>query len=127
MENKPGQTPAALVVDRTNTILYCLAWSETVAFYRDVIGLGETFANDWFVEFAVGDSHISIANAERATVAAAAGAGITLTWQVADLGESHRLLASRGAVLGDIHTRWGARAFHFFDPAGHRIECWSES
>ena len=86
-----------------------------------------TFENDWFVEFALGgDCHLSIANADRATIGATGGSGITLSWQVPDIDEAHRALFERGAQPGTIHQRWGAAAFHLHDPEGHRIECWAK-
>jgi catechol 2,3-dioxygenase-like lactoylglutathione lyase family enzyme len=38
-------------VRRVNTILYCRHWRETVAFYRERLGLKSAFQCDWFVEF----------------------------------------------------------------------------
>ena len=88
-------------VDRSNTILYCTNWSQTVDFYRTMLGFQVTYENDWFVEFAVGDgSHLSIADAKRATIAPADGAGITLSWRVPDLDRAHRTLLERGAATG---------------------------
>ncbi len=113
------------MIERTNTILYCRNWTETVAFYRDVFAFRSTFANEWFVEFAIGDgSHLSIANADRATIAPAGGDGITLSWQVADLDAARHDVGDRGARPGAIHNRWGTRAVHLRDPEGHRIELW---
>jgi len=113
-------------VDRSNTILYCANWNRTVDFYRTTLGFQVTYENDWFVEFAVGDgSHLSVADANRATIAPADGAGITLSWQVPDLDRAHRTLLERGARPGALHQRWGATAFHVHDPDRHRIELWS--
>ena len=75
-----------VVIERTNTILYCTSWKRTVEFYGDTLGFDVTHENDWFVEFALGDgSHLSIANADRATIGATGGSGITLSWQVPDI------------------------------------------
>lgn len=117
---------AIIRVDRTNTILYCTAWTSTTEFYRDTLRFEVTYENDWFIEFALGDgSHLSIADAARATIAAAGDAGITLSWQVPDVDRAHRILSERGVRPGAIHQRWGTVAFHFRDPEGHRIELWA--
>jgi catechol 2,3-dioxygenase-like lactoylglutathione lyase family enzyme len=111
---------------RTNTILYCRRWQATVAFYRDLPGLTIRHTTDWFVEFQVtGHSFVSIADAARATIPSTLGAGITLSWQVADLEGFHRHLNDHGAAPGAITTRWGARCFYFHDPEGHRLEAWA--
>ncbi|MFZ1982824.1 MAG: VOC family protein, partial [Desulfatitalea sp.] len=96
-------------VRRTNTILYCRRWAETVQFYRDVLGLTVRHTTDWFVEFQVaGQSFVSIADAARTTIPAAQGAGITLSWQVVDLEGFHRHLSDHGAAPSAITTRWRA-------------------
>ena len=115
-----------LQVQRANTVLYCARWNATVAFYRDVLGLTIGFANDWFVEFRVGESaFVSIADASRATIESANGHGITLTWQVADIDESYEMLSGLGVALTPIRPRWGARVCYLRDPEGHRIELWT--
>ena len=115
-----------LEVRRTNTILYCRRWTETVQFYRDVLGLAGHWLSGWFVEFRLGaESFVGIADAARATIAPANGAGITLSWQLDDLDGFHRYLADKGVTPGPITTRWGARCFYFQDPEGHRLEAWA--
>lgn len=115
------------MIERTNTILYCQRWKETVAFFREVVGLDSTFSNEWFVEYAIGDgSHLSIADTSRATVASSRGDGITLSWRVADVDVMRRALIERGGRPEAVHRRWGTDAFHLFDPEGHRLEFWSE-
>lgn len=115
-----------LEIGRANTILYCTSWTQTVGYYRNTLGLPVSYENDWFVEFGLGHgSHVSIANADRATVAAAGGAGITLSWQVADIEQAHHAMLERGARPGALHHRWGVTAFHLHDPDDHRIELWA--
>jgi catechol 2,3-dioxygenase-like lactoylglutathione lyase family enzyme len=114
-------------IERSNTILYCDKWEESVSFFRDILDFGVSFSNDWFIEFELGDgSFLSIANARRATIPSSAGAGLTLSWRVVSLQETHRSLVEAGAEPAEIHTRWGASAFHIIDPEGHRIEFWSD-
>ena len=117
-----------LEVERTNTVLYVERWSEAVAFYREVLGLTVAFENDWFVEFALNaGSFVSVADASRSSVRAGDGAGVTLSWQVADVDEVRTSLRDAGAEVGEVVTRFGARVFDVFDPAGNRIELWSGS
>jgi catechol 2,3-dioxygenase-like lactoylglutathione lyase family enzyme len=126
-----------LELHRTNTILYCQQWEATAAFYRDTLGLPATFANDWFVEFALhddadtggaatGGAHLSIANAARASIAAVGGQGITLAWQVEDLAAVRGALQAAGVAVTPIKRRWGAWVCYCHDPEGHRIELWAE-
>jgi len=115
-----------LRVERSNTILYCDRWPETAAFYRLLLGDVVTFENDWFVELAIGDgSHLSIADVTRATIAPAGGAGLTLSWQVADVETTRRLLVELGIDVTPVIRRFGASAIDVHDPEGHRIELWS--
>ena len=116
----------AMEMRRTNTILYCRRWAETVVFYRDVLGLSGKALSEWFVEFRLNaNSYVSIADAARATIPPAAGAGITLSWQVADVAALRRFLLDKGVAAGAITRRWGARCFYFHDPEGHRLEAWA--
>ncbi len=114
-------------VRRTNTILYTDRWANTVAFYRTALALPVTFENEWFIEFAVGDSSfVSVADAARTSVAAGSGAGLTLSWQVDDVADVRATLCERGIEVSSIGKRWGARVVDVFDPSGNRIEFWSE-
>ncbi|QEG22478.1 DUF542 domain-containing protein [Mariniblastus fucicola] len=110
---------------RTNTILYCERWLETVLFYREAIGLPASFENDWFVEFKIADSSfLSIANAARATIEHVQGQGVTLSWQVENLPQIKRQLDSREIQTAGIKPRWNSNVLYFHDPEGHRIELW---
>lgn len=121
-----------LQLRRTNTILYCQNWEATAAFYRDTLGLPVTFANDWFVEFALhagadtGGANLSVANSARASIAAVGGQGITLAWQVDDLPAVREQLEAAGVAVTPIKQRWGASVCYCRDPEGHRIELWAE-
>jgi predicted enzyme related to lactoylglutathione lyase len=112
---------------RANVILYCERWADTVAFHRALLGgAAVTFENDWFVELAVGDaSFVSIADASRATVAPAGGAGITLSWQVDDVRASRDELLAAGFDVSEVRHRFGSPVVDLVDPEGHRIELWS--
>jgi len=110
-----------------NTILYCSAWSETVAFYRDSLGLPINFASDWFIEFVLTESaRLSIADERRATIKSNHGAGITLTFQVADADALWAEFNTAGLQPTKCRTHaWGARTFYLRDPEGNRLEIWS--
>ena len=111
---------------RSNTILYCHHWSETVAFYKDRLNLPITFANEWFVEFQLTTtSFLSIANAARATIADVQGQGMTLTLEVADAAAVKMELEKLGIATTRLKRRWNALAFYCFDPEGHRLEFWT--
>lgn len=114
-----------MIVQRSNTILYCRHWQATVAFYRDFFRFPIHHQRDWFVEFQVtGDSFLSIANETRATIHSVRGQGITLSWQVEDIETAHRLWLEHKVAVSDIKEKWGAFVFYLHDPEGHRIELW---
>lgn len=115
-------------VDRSNTILYCARWVDVVAFYRDGLALEIAFENDWFVEFATGPgAFLSVADAARSSIGPGDGSGLTLSWRVADVAVERSRLQARGVEVGEIASRWGARVVDLFDPAGNRVELWSNS
>ncbi|MCC6457552.1 MAG: VOC family protein [Caldilineaceae bacterium] len=116
-----------LIPQAANTILYCCAWAETVAFYRDQLELPINFASDWFVEFTLtSTARLSIADERRATIKSSHGAGITLTFQVADADEIWAAFQSAGLEPTPCRTHaWGARVFYLRDPEGNRLEVWS--
>ncbi len=121
-------TKSLIVPRRSNTILYCHYWQETVHFYKQQIHLPVVFENDWFVEFELtASSFLSVANAARTSIQAVEGKGITLTWQVANLEQVHQHLAAQAIETTPIRDKWGARVFYCYDPEGHRIEFWANT
>lgn len=111
---------------RSNTIVYTNRWGDTVAFYRDSLGFGVAFANDWFVEFEVAPgAYLSVADAARATVAAGDGRGITLSFRVDDVAAARAELVGRDVEVSAVGERWGAAVVDLHDPAGNRVELWS--
>ena len=115
-------------VERVNTILYSDVWDEMVRFYRDLMGFEVTLENDWFVEFAAGPhAFVSVADAGRSTVIGGDGAGLTLSWRVADVTAVRSELLGNGVDVGEIGSRWGSRVVDVFDPGGNRIEFWSDT
>lgn len=120
---RPSTAPFA--IQRSNTILYCEHWAATVAFYRDQLQLPITYSNEWFVEFQLGaTAYLSIADSARATIRPANGAGLTLSWQVADIALLQQQLTNSSITTTPIKQKWGARVLYFHDPEGHRIELW---
>jgi catechol 2,3-dioxygenase-like lactoylglutathione lyase family enzyme len=121
-----GKTMLTGKIKRTNTILYCQNWDAMVRFYRDVLNFVIHHETDWFVEFQiVGNSYLSIANAANASIQSADGNGITLSWQVEDVESAYNMLNEFGVKTSQIKSIWGAKAFYFFDPEGHRVELWA--
>lgn len=113
--------------ENANTILYCKSWDQTVAFYKQHLGLPVTFATEWFVEFRLADAaHLSVADEARASVKSGGGQGITLALQVDSVETVWQRLQERGLNPQPLRDHsWGARAFYLFDPEGHRLEIWS--
>lgn len=112
-------------IQRTNTILYCRRWAETVAFYRDSFGFRINYQNDWLVEFELTpDSFLSIADERRATIESVEGQGITLAWQVPSIDEASTHLANQNIAVTPIRQKWSALVMYLHDPEGHRIELW---
>lgn len=117
------------VVKRTNTILYCDHWQETVEFYRGQLGFDVSYQNERLVEFRLTpSSFLSVANQSRTTMSSAGGKGITLSFQIDDLKTAHDAFAQNGMAPTDIRPRvMGADVFYLFDPEGTRIEFWCPS
>lgn len=114
-----------LAIDRTNVILYCRHWRDTVNFYRHKLRLPVAFENDWFVEFNLtADSFLSIADSRRATIRPVQGQGMTLTLRVADLKIAQAQLRRRDVETTPIRRKWDALVFYCHDPEGHRLEFW---
>lgn len=112
----------------SNIILYCRRWPETVAFYRDSLGLPIRFSTHWFVEFVIaGQACLSVADEAHASVKSGSGRGVTVSLQVEDIDlERHRLL-EKGLTPGSVKDHpWNARVFYITDPEGHRIEFWQK-
>lgn len=66
---------------RTNTILYCQNWENTVRFYHDALRFLINHELEYFVEFQpVGNIYLSIAHEANKAIKSADGASITLSW-----------------------------------------------
>ncbi len=115
-----------ITINRTNTILYCEAFDQTVSFYQDILKLRVTTQKDWFVEFRLRDRvYLSVADAGRTTIPAGEGQGLTLSWQVEDVREARDRLVAMGIETSPVEWRYGAWGLFLHDPAGNRIELWS--
>jgi len=112
-------------IERTNTILYCNQWVETVTFYRETFGFPVSYQTDWFVEFQLTThAYLSIADESRAGIQSVGGQGVTLSWQVPNLQEMFNAFRKQNISTGGIQKKWGAYLFYLHDPEGHRIELW---
>jgi catechol 2,3-dioxygenase-like lactoylglutathione lyase family enzyme len=113
-------------IKRTNTILYCRRWAETVAFYRDRLKLDVAYQNEWLVEFHLSaTAFLSVADQRRSGLSSAEGNGITLSFQTDHLPALHRHLTDIGLVPTDIRCQvMGGDLFYIVDPEGTRIEFW---
>lgn len=121
-----GAVRAVVSPARTNTILYCRRWRETIAFYRDELGLAVVADHGWFVEVALtAATSLSIADAARTTIDTDDGRGITLSWQVADLAATRTRLETNGLAPSEVRPVGDAVACYLTDPEGHRIEIWA--
>ena len=107
--------------------MYTDRWSETVAFYREVLSFAVEFENDWFIEFAAGPGvFLSLADAGRTSIAPGRGDGIVLSLQVDDVHALRSDLLNHGVEVAAVGIRWGADVLDVRDPAGTRVEFWSE-
>ena len=114
-----------MILQKTNTILYCSQWGATINFYTDIFHFNITHQNEWFVEFQLTPhSFLSLADAKHTSIESVAGQGITLSWQISDVHEVYNLLQKSGIEVTNIKKKWGANLFYFHDPEGHRIELW---
>ncbi len=116
----------AIAVRRFNTLLYVRHFSACVAFYRDGLGLPESFANAWFVEFTVNaGACVSVISKDSTRMRDAPFVTQTMTFEVTDVDATHDLLLARGLAPGDVHVHgFGARVFYLRDPEGNRLEFW---
>ena len=113
-------------IRRSNVILYCKKWKETVAFYQQVLQLEITFSNDWFVEFRLNDaSRISVADEKKTSIRSSEGKGVTISLQVEDSKRLHSDMTDSGLTPSPVKSLWGSRQFYIHDPEGNRIEFWS--
>jgi predicted enzyme related to lactoylglutathione lyase len=114
------------IIQSANTILYCIRWEDTVAFYRHRIGFEIAYQNDWLVEFRLNPTaFLSVADQSRTTMSSAGGQGLTLSFQIDNLEAAHRRWARAGLAPTGIRSQvMGGNVFYLFDPEGTRIEFW---
>jgi catechol 2,3-dioxygenase-like lactoylglutathione lyase family enzyme len=112
-------------IERTNTILYCHHWMETVSFYRNTFAFPVSHQTGWFVEFQLtSHAYLSIADESCASIQSVGGQGVTLSWQVPNLQEIYSAFRLQNISVAAIQKKWGAYLFYLHDPEGHRIELW---
>lgn len=118
-------------IKTSNTILYCDLFSETVRFYREVLGFPIVLSKSWFVEFAINKyARISVADSSKTTIKSSKGDGITVTFQISDSASIQTIrthLLNNGYAPTPVVTHpWGAVLFRVKDPEGNRLEFWSD-
>lgn len=101
-----------------NVILDCDKWSETVSLYRHAIGFPIHVTTDWLVGFEVGPNAFPrVADTKRTSTCSAGGAGIAVTFRVANLRSVWRELVDKNVRADPIRdARLGGRAFFLRDP-----------
>lgn len=114
-------------IKRTNTILYCKKWHETVTFYKECFDLKPAFSNDWFIEFELSEnSYLSVADDKKANIKSGSGVGITISFEVDNIDEIWQAFNGKGLTVEKVKNHpWGGRAFFIYDPEGTRLEIWS--
>ncbi|NLA75321.1 MAG: VOC family protein [Deltaproteobacteria bacterium] len=116
-------------IKRSNIILYCTNWKETVHFYRDILCLPVNFSNEWFFEFILSScSRLSIADEKRTSRKSRKGKGIIITLEVHDVEAAYESALNAGINPTMVKNHpWGARLFYLTDPEGCTIEIWQPS
>lgn len=70
-------------------------------------------------------ARLSVADTARASIGSCGGEGLTLTFEVDDIDNTHALLEVANLNPPPIKVySWGARVIHIYDPEGNRIEFW---
>ncbi len=111
---------------RSNTILYCDKYEQTVTFYRDILNLQISQKTEWLVEFILsGQSFLSIADAGRTTIKSANGDGITISLKIENIDQVYNYFCDQGITASEIKSVWNAKTIYVYDPEGHRIEFWT--
>lgn len=111
---------------RSNTILYCDNFEQTIKFYRDILQLPVHHKNEWLVEFLLFDqTFLSIADEKRTSIKSSKGKGVTISLNVENLDQVHNYFYQQGSTVSDIKPAWEAMAFYIYDPSGNRVEFWT--
>jgi lactoylglutathione lyase len=109
-------------------IVYVSNLEASVAFYRDVIGLGLKFIDAGFAEFDSGEARVGLYERRRAAwltgEEVSPGPAAEVAFLVDDLDEEARRLRRLGvtALSGPADRPWGHRTLHLADPDGFIVE-----
>ena len=113
-------------IQRSNIILYCRQWAETVSFYKDKLKIQISDRSNYLVEFELTETlYLSVADESRTSIKSSSGSGITISLKVDHLDSVWRDLTKKGVSPTAItHHPMNARVFYIFDPENHRLEFW---
>ena len=71
-------------------------------------------------------SSLSLADESKTSIESNEGKGITLTFEVDDIQNTHSQLVRMGLENLNIKDHpWGAQDIHIYDPEGNRVEFWA--
>ena len=95
--------------------------NRAIAFYRDVVGLGEaTMLNERWAEFDVSGSTFAVATGGE-QIGIQPGTGFSVGFEVDDVNEAVQKVRDRGLEAGDPFEAHGCHASFAHDPDGNRF------
>lgn len=105
--------------------IFSIKWTETVAFYRDVVGLPVTFADEdmGWAQFSLGSADLGVERCDPADAESAALVGRFIGTSIAvdDIQSVYADLIEKGVeFVGPPEKQaWGGVLAHFKDPDGN--------
>jgi lactoylglutathione lyase len=110
-------------------ILYVKSLEQSIAFYRDVVGIPFKFSSETFAEFATENTKFALMDSAalpdligRERMPAAGASEVCFVVDDVDA-EATRLNETGVEILsGPTDRVWGHRTLHFLDPDGHIVE-----
>ena len=116
-------------------VLFVTNRDECTIFYRDLLGLEETFSDTHSIGFRLGTQDLVILDLESAaqmiseeaiSIRQEAGHRVLLCAGVEDVDATYTALAAKGVVFikPPVSQSWGRRTAYFADPQGNLWEIW---
>ena len=105
--------------------IFTYQWEEAVQFYRDTLGLEETFISEEFgwAQYRVGGAQFGVerCDPQDPETLTLVGRFVGASLEVDDIQSVYEDLSSRGVVFTEPPTRqpWGGILAHFEDPDGN--------